>query len=74
MRSNRASRAMFDACRRVQPSPRGELELPDAVRIAMRDLGERFRVVPVSAGVLDLSARGDIPAVAAALRGTAVHL
>jgi hypothetical protein len=30
--------AMFEACARVQPPPRGELELQDAVMIAMRDL------------------------------------
>ena len=35
---------IFDACARVVPSARGELELQDAVTIAMRDFGERFRV------------------------------
>lgn len=65
---------IFDACRRVQPSERGELELQDAVRIAMRELGERFCVVPLDGGVLDLSSRRDIPAVAQALEGVAVAL
>lgn len=59
---------IFEACRRVKPSARGELELPDAVRIAMNELGERFRVVPFSAPVLDLGNRGDVATVTAALR------
>jgi glucose-1-phosphate thymidylyltransferase len=52
--------SILQACRDVTPSPRGELELPDAVAVAMAR-GERFRVLPVAAGVLDLSTRGDIP-------------
>jgi glucose-1-phosphate thymidylyltransferase len=59
---------MFEACRRVKPSPRGELELPHAVRIAMKDLGERFRVLPFVTPVLDLGRRGDVASVAAFLR------
>ncbi|HET7631699.1 MAG TPA: sugar phosphate nucleotidyltransferase [Gemmatimonadaceae bacterium] len=60
---------IFEACRRVRPSPRGELEIQEAVQIAMRELGERFDVVRVAAGVLDLSHRGDIGAVRARLAG-----
>jgi len=59
---------IYEACRRVKPSARGELELPDAVRIAMKDLGERFRVLPFVAPVLDLGSRGDVATVEAALR------
>lgn len=66
------SPAIFDACRQVQTSSRGELELQDAVRIAMHDLGVRFRVVPYAGGVLDLSRRGDVAAVAVALEGKVV--
>ena len=66
--------AIFEACRRVRPSVRGELELQDAVRIAREELGESFTVVPFAGGVLDLSHRGDVPSVAAALRGVAVLL
>ncbi|HUG41105.1 MAG TPA: sugar phosphate nucleotidyltransferase [Longimicrobiales bacterium] len=54
--------SIFDACRDVAPSGRGELELPDAVALAI-NRGARFRVVPVGAGVLDLSRREDIPVV-----------
>jgi dTDP-glucose pyrophosphorylase len=60
---------IFDACERVRPSARGELELQEAVTIAMRDLGERFRVLPMRAGVLDLSSRADVALVAARLAG-----
>jgi glucose-1-phosphate thymidylyltransferase len=66
--------AIFEACRRVPTSARGELELPNAVQWAIEHLGMCIRVMPVRAGVLDLSQRGDIPAVAARLRGMSVRL
>jgi dTDP-glucose pyrophosphorylase len=56
--------AIFEACRRVPPSPRGELELPNAVRFAIHELRHRFRTFPVYVSVLDLSRRSDVPAVA----------
>lgn len=59
---------IFEACRLVQESPRGELELQSAVTIAMHELGERFRVITARVGVLDLSSRSDIATVAARLR------
>lgn len=68
------SPVIFDACRRVQPSARGELELQDAVRVAMHELGERFVVLPFAGGVLDLSSRRDVAAVSERLAGTEVHL
>lgn len=64
---------IFDSCRRVTPSPRGELELVDAVRHSMEYLDERYRVVEIADGVLDLSERGDIPGVAERLRGREPH-
>ncbi len=66
--------AILAACRSIGPSARGEYELPDAVAYAMRVLGERFRIVPVDGGVLDLSCREDIPLVAERLRGVRVEL
>jgi glucose-1-phosphate thymidylyltransferase len=51
---------IFEACRKIPPSSRGEVELPNAVRYAVRTMGERFRAIPVDAGVLDLSRREDI--------------
>ncbi len=64
--------AIFEACRRVVPSMRGELELQDAVMIAIGELGEQFRVVRAHEGVLDLSHRTDVAAVAERLRGVGV--
>jgi glucose-1-phosphate thymidylyltransferase len=63
---------IFEACARVTPSPRGELEIQDAVTIAMRDRGLRFAVVRARnqmARVLDLSQRGDIATVRERLAG-----
>jgi dTDP-glucose pyrophosphorylase len=58
---------IFDVCRRTPPSPRGEIELPNAVRFAVRDMGLPFRTFPVDAAVLDLSHRSDVPVVAGRL-------
>lgn len=65
---------IFEACRRVTPSARGELELAHAVRIAMTELDERFEVLPMRAGVLDLSSRIDVASVAARLAHVEVSL
>ncbi len=64
--------SIFEACRRVRPSVRGELELQDAVMIAAHELGERFRVVRAHAGVLDLSRRADVATIGDHLRGIVV--
>jgi dTDP-glucose pyrophosphorylase len=64
----RFSRSLFEFCRRVPLSSRGELELPAAVQEAIR-AGVRFRVVRCREGVLDLSRRSDVVAVAERLRG-----
>ena len=66
--------AIFSACRAIRPSPRGELELPDAVQYAIDVLGEQFRALTLGAPVLDLTSRGDIAAVAVLLAGTEVNL
>ncbi|HEX7123287.1 MAG TPA: nucleotidyltransferase family protein [Gemmatimonadaceae bacterium] len=65
---------MLEVCAGVQPSARGELELPHAVRDAIHRWGMRFRVIPARAGVLDLASRRDVAAVAAALKGVTVRL
>jgi dTDP-glucose pyrophosphorylase len=64
--------SIFDAIRETPRSVRGELEIPDAVRLAMRR--ERFELIPLSMPVLDLSQREDIPRVGALLRGRSVDL
>ena len=74
MNSWRFGPTIFAACRLVTPSPRGELELQDAVTIAIERFGERFEVVPFSGGVLDLSSRADIAEVTERLRGREVVL
>ena len=61
--------AIFEACARIRPSARGELEIQDAVNVAIGELGERFRVLPMRAGVLDLSSRADVALVASRLEG-----
>lgn len=65
--------AIFDACRAIGPSERGEYEIADAV-LALVASGRPVRVVRVESGVLDLSSRGDVSAVEAALAGSAVAL
>ena len=70
----RLTSEFFRACRDVQPSPRGELELPLAVQYAIDVLGMRFTVLPADAPVLDLSRRVDIPRVAARLSNVDVRL
>ena len=68
------SPVIFESCARVRPSSRGELELQDAVRLAMQEFGEPFRVIPCDAGVLDLSSRRDIAAVTERLAAVEVVL
>jgi glucose-1-phosphate thymidylyltransferase len=70
----RFSPTIFEACRRVPLSSRGELELPQAVANAIAEQGERFRAVPCQEGVLDLSTRADIALVAERLRDVEVRL
>jgi len=49
---------IFDACRDVPRSVRGEYELPEAVGLAIAR-GVRFRAIPACGPVLDLSRRAD---------------
>ena len=65
---------IFDACARVTPSVRGELELVDAVRLLPEVFGEPVSVVPVRGPVLDLSSRPDIAAVERLLATREVRL
>ncbi|MDB4880240.1 MAG: glucose-phosphate thymidylyltransferase [Gemmatimonadetes bacterium] len=65
--------AIFDACRTVPPSARGELELPQAVELAIAG-GMQVDVIRMEAPVLDMSSRADIASVAERLRGVRVEL
>jgi dTDP-glucose pyrophosphorylase len=70
----RFSPGIFEACRRVAVSARGERELPQAVQLGIDSLGLRFRAVPCDEGVLDLSTRADVASVERALAGVSVSL
>lgn len=65
---------IFDACRAIGPSPRGEFELPDAVQHCVAVLGETFHVVRCHSPVLDLSSREDVAAVTEKLLAVEVDL
>lgn len=60
----RLSPAFFRACREVEISARGERELPQAIRLAIRAHELRLKALRSGEPVLDLSRRGDIAAVA----------
>ena len=66
--------SIFEACRKIKPSPRGEFEVTDAVQYAIDVLGESFRALLVRAPVLDLTSRKDIASVAEKLAGVEVKL
>lgn len=65
--------SIFEHCRALEPSVRGELELTDAITASIA-AGVRYRVLTSDDGVLDLSRRGDIAAVRRALEGVRVVL
>jgi len=65
---------IFPACRAIAPSPRGELEVPDAVQHAIDELGVEFRALHFEAAVLDLSSREDVAGVAERLAGKEVRV
>jgi dTDP-glucose pyrophosphorylase len=62
--------SIFDAAGAIAPSPRGELEITDAVQHCIEQQGERFTVYPIDQPVLDMSSRSDIPAVVQRLAGS----
>ena len=69
----RLSPDIFDHCRLVPLSPRGEYELPLAINRAIQ-YGMRLRVEWSDLGVLDLSRRDDVTAVAKLLGKVEVSL
>jgi dTDP-glucose pyrophosphorylase len=70
----RFSRSIFEACRSIKPSVRGEYEIASAVEYAMNNLNEKFRMIPVKLGVLDMTGRSDIKSVDSFLRHKEVSL
>jgi dTDP-glucose pyrophosphorylase len=63
---------IFEACRDVPLSPRGEYELPEAVGLAVTR-GEIFQTFQAWGAVLDLSRRSDVALVNARLAGVEPH-
>ena len=59
---------IFDACRDVPKSARGEFELPEAVGLALAR-GMRVRALPARGPVLDLSRRADAADISRRLAG-----
>ncbi|MEQ1605026.1 MAG: sugar phosphate nucleotidyltransferase [Pyrinomonadaceae bacterium] len=57
------STAIFEACRSIELSKRGEYEITTAVQYAIDTLGVEFTAVKTGEGVLDLSSRSDIESV-----------
>jgi dTDP-glucose pyrophosphorylase len=68
MNAWRFDRRIFDACRDVPISSRGEYELPEAVGLAV-SRGVVFQAFRASGPVLDLSRRSDVALVGARLAG-----
>ena len=66
--------SIFEACRSIEPSPRGELEITSAVQHAIDRLGVSFRAVRCASAVLDMTGREDVAAVASRLAGAKVDL
>ncbi len=66
----RFDQRIFQACRDVPLSARGEFEVPEAVGLALRR-GVRFKTFPARGPVLDLSTRADAVDVARRLAGIA---
>ncbi len=64
---------IFEACRQVPLSVRGERELPQAVSLALAG-AMPFDIIDVSGEVLDLSRRSDVATVARRLEGAQVDL
>ncbi len=55
---------IFEACRQIKPSERGEFEITSAVQFAIENLGEKFTAILSNEGVLDLSSRADVEKIA----------
>jgi dTDP-glucose pyrophosphorylase len=68
MNAWRFDERIFDACRDVPASTRGEYELPEAVGLAV-SRGVPFRTFLASGAVLDLSRRSDVAVVSGRLAG-----
>ena len=59
----RFTASIFDACKNIEPSPRGEYEITDAVNYDIQNIGQTYTVYPCVQPVLDLSCQNDIESV-----------
>ena len=66
--------AIFQACKNIEKSPRGEYELTDAVQYTIDKLKKRFAIVEMSLGVLDMTSRKDIASIVERLSDVEVVL
>lgn len=66
--------SVFEACRRIKPSARGEYEITDAAQFVIDELGEPFTAVQLHEPVLDMSSRGDVSEVARRLAQLKIDL
>ena len=66
--------SIYEACRSIELSKRGELELPDAVAWTIHNLDERFEMIRSEAVIPDLSRRANIIAVEEFLDSVEVNL
>jgi dTDP-glucose pyrophosphorylase len=65
---------IFEACRAISRSRRGEFELTDAVSYAIEVLGERFNVLVEDKPVLDLTTQTDVVEVSRRLASIKVQI
>ena len=65
---------IFEACRAIPLSPRGELEIPAAVQHAIDNMTVPFRVLYYESGVLDLTGQTDVAGIAKRVEGISVDL
>ncbi len=65
---------IFEACRAIPLSPRGELEIPTAVQHAIDHMTVPFRVLYYESGVLDLTGQTDVAGIAKRVEGISVDL
>ena len=70
----RFDKRIFEAARMIEPSPRGEYEITDAVQTTIDKLGAQYRVLTFQSPVLDMSSRDDVAGVAEKLKGQEVRL
>ncbi len=74
MNAWRLDTPIFSACRAIEPSARGEFELPSAVLHSMHSGHQIYAAQPARGPVLDLSSRQDIASVQTHLANTEIAL